>query len=250
MTQEIAKVEKNEVASFESGAWGAASNTAQEDLIVGKVLIMQPTSRSVTKQLAKQGEFRNSLDNRLYSDKEGKMKVVIFFQDKVWITFEGPDEKNMEWKETFAWSPANAKLPWSDKKGSTLIQRSKAINFYAIVKDEEYERSLPVIIRMKGMSYNTGKRLTTLFATWGNQGKPSASKVLTLSCKMEENKKGVFYVWDFVEDVDTTLEEQKIAYKWFVGASQIKVDESEMEENETTSSGSGEGAPNDEVDFL
>lgn len=253
MTQEIAKIEKNEIASFESGAWGAGANTAQEDLIVAKVLLMQPQSRSVIKKQAEQGEMRNSLDNHLYNNKDGKMDVVIFYQDKVWIVFEGPDEKNMEWKETFGWTPANARLDWSEKKGGTLINRQKAINFYAVVKNDEFSKALPVIIRMKGTSYNTGKRLTTLFATWANDGKPSASKVLTLSAHMEENKKGVFYVWDFVEGPDTTVEEQKVAYKWFVGAknAQIKVDESEMVEDEDNSSArSADAGASDPVDFL
>jgi hypothetical protein len=245
MSQEIAKQESKEVAAFEGGAWGAASNVAQEDLIVGKVLLMQPQSRSVIKSLAKQGEMRNSLDNKLYSDKNGEMEVVVFYQDKVWIEFE-----NGEWTSTYPWTQSNSRLPWNEQKGSVKVERQKAINFYAVVKDADYTRALPVIIRMKGTSYNTGKRLATLFATMANDGKPSAAKAIKLTCKQEENDKGVFYVWGFEEGKETTVDEQKVAYKWYVSAkkAQMQVDESDVAETRTGASKTEEST--DDVDFL
>lgn len=246
---EVAKVQQNEIASFESGAWGAGQEITQEDLVVGKILIMQPQSRAVIKGKAKMGEFRGSLDDRLYSNAQGEVDVVVFSQDKVWIVYEtvtdNKGKKTTEWRETIPWTLQNAKLPWNEVVDGRNINRQKAFNFYCIVRDKDYAFNLPVIVRMKSTSYTTGRRLSTLFAQLAAQNKPSASKVLTLSCTQQENDQGVFYVWEFAERENTTPEEMKIAYKWYVGMkqSQFKVDESEE---------SGTSTVNDEdsVDFL
>lgn len=233
MSTEIAKVEQNEVASFESGAWGAAQEVAQEDLVIGKILIMQPQSRAVIKQQAKMGELRGSMDDKLLSNDKGTVDVVVFSQDKVWIVYEtvtnAKGKEETKWIETMAWTPANAKLPWNEVVGGKKINRQKAFNFYCIVKDEGFAYNLPMIVRMKSTSYNTGRRLATLFAQMAAQGKPSAAVVLRLSVAQQENDDGIFYVWDFQEVEGASEAEMKVAYKWYVGLkeSQFKVDESE-----------------------
>lgn len=230
---ELAKIEKNEVASFESGAWGAAQEVAQEDLVIGKILIMQPQSRAVIKQQAKMGELRGSMDDKLLSKEDGTVDVVVFSQDKVWIVYEttvnAKGKEETKWVETMAWTPANAKLPWNEVVNGKKINRQKAFNFYCLVRDEDYAHNLPMIVRMKSTSYNTGRRLATLFAQMAAQKKPSAAVVLRLSVTQQENEDGIFYVWDYTEVDGTSEEELKVAYKWYVGLkeSQFKIDESE-----------------------
>lgn len=252
-SKEVATRQSGEVATFESGEWGAGQEVTQEDLVVAKVLIMQPQSRTVIKGQAKQGEFRNSLDDKLYGDAEKGFDVIIFNQDKVWVVYEITMDRGKEvtkWKETMAWTPANAKLEWNETVGGVKLKRQKAFNFYCIVRDKDYAFNLPVIVRMKSTSYNTGKRLSTLFAQLAGQRKPSASRVLTLSCHQEENDQGIFYVWDFKDKEASSVDEQKVAYKWWKGLkeSQFKVDESEEEGEEKA--GKVGAAGSDEVDFL
>lgn len=241
MNNEIAKTEKNEIATTPTGAWGAGEGVTQEDLVIGKILIMQPQSRAVIKQRAKQGELRGSLDEKLYGDTKTGVDVIIFNQDKVWITYEDD-----EWKATEQWTPANAKWEWKEMRGAVKITRQKAFNFFCLVKDKTIESNLPVIVRMKSTSYSTGRKISTLFAQLSQQGKPSASRVLTLTPRQEENDQGVFYVWDFAEKGEASAEDLATAYKWYVGmkAGQLKVDESE----ETTKEEGKE--VNDEVDFI
>lgn len=249
-SKEVATKGSTELATFESGAWGAGQEVVQEDLVVGKILIMQPQSRTVIKGLAKHGELRNSLDDSVVGP-DGNIDVVIFSQDKVWVIYEVTTEKGKEvtqWKETFAWTPENAKLEWNEQVGNVKINRQKAFNFYCIVKNDEYKTNLPLIIRMKSTSYNTGRRLSTLFAQMRAAGHPSAAKVLTMSVRQEENDRGIYYVWDFAEKEDTTKDEQMVAYKWYMGLkdSQFRVDESE-EVGEVVGTGA---APKDDVDFI
>lgn len=246
--KELAVRGKNEVATFESGAWGAGQEVTQEDLVIGKIMIMQPQSKAVIKRINEQGELRGTSDNKLYAPAGGALEVVIFSQDKVWTVYE-----NKKWKETFAWTPANAKLDWHEQNGNVEIQRQKAFNFYALPMDGSYNTTLPVIVRMKSTSYKTGKNLSTFFAKLAREGFPSAKYTIKLYVNQEENKDGVFYVWDFAVGRETTKEEQAVAYKWYkeMKQAQFITDESDESGEADARVASGKGpVGNEDVDFI
>lgn len=222
--------ESKELATIESGSWGAAAGSDSEDLIIGKALIMQHQSPQVMKKEAEDGEFRNSLDMGLI----GKtFQAIIFGQDKVWIEFEGTAANAMNWKRTFAHGDDNRKLAWEEQQNGLFIERQKALNFYLLIADENFKTNLPLVARMKGKSYQTGRRLTTEFAKLRGMNKPSASIVVEFSAKEVREDKFIFYVWDYKIVREATKEELLTAYKWYKllnsASTKVTIDESEEE---------------------
>lgn len=237
--KEVATTEEagsTEIAAIEGGAWGAGIKASQEDLIIGRLLLMQPQNKPVIKGTVPQGTWLSSLDDKQLGQ---RVDVIVFDSRKAWVVSE-----DGKWKETFSWTPENAKLEWNDTIGGKKIKRSKAIDWYCLVADDTFGKALPVVVRMKGTSYKVARKLSTLFATWANEGKPSASKVITLSAHQEENEDGIFYVMDFEVGRNVTPAEMKVAYDWYkrVQSVEAKIDERDLE--------NAEGGEDSEVDFM
>lgn len=218
MTNEMAKRSSYEITSYE-GAWGAGESVDAEDLLLGRILMQQGLSPAVSRGEAQVGEIRGSLDNKLYAERGKDIELVIFDQTKVWMEFiKKPDEDKVRWNRTFAFCADNHSLPWEERlESGIVVTRQKALDFFCLVVDENYQENMPVVLRAKSTSYKMGRGLVTLFSNWASRKPPlpSAHKTILVRTEMDKNEKGAFCVWAFKEGRQATEEEKRYAYQWF-----------------------------------
>ncbi len=209
------------------GAWGG-EEIANEDLVIPKILLMQPMSVLVTEGIAKIGEFRDSLnkDRSLGSDKS-PVEIIVFGSFKTWIEY-----KDGEYDTTKKMDATNADLPLEEiLEDGSVITRDKVLNFYNLVAgDISSGEAFPFVLSCRRSSYQTGKKLSTHIKKLQMFKKPSAAKVFSLSSRKETNEKGTFFVTDVEVLRDATSEEMATAYEWYklLAKAKVKVDESDL----------------------
>ena len=106
---------------FKSGQ-GAGDASLSDDLLIEKILIMQPQSRPVIKGVARMGEFRTSVGGMVVGSTDKPFDAIIFESRPIWLIFEG-DGKESEWKETIDRTPINTKLPWQEVVDGVFVER-------------------------------------------------------------------------------------------------------------------------------
>lgn len=221
----------------EQGAWGG-EEISNEDMVIPKILLMQPMSELVTDGVAKIGEFRDSLntDRVLGNDKE-PVELIIFGTFKTWLEF-----KDGEYLSTKKWTPENAELPRDEiLEDGSVISRDKVLNFYCLVpKDISGGEPFPFVLSCRRTSATAGKELNTHIKKLQMFKKPSAAKVFALTSYKETNDKGTFFVSQVKVLRDSTTEEQAIAYEWYkaLAKSKVRVDESDLQKSTTASTSS------------
>ena len=77
-SKEVVKKEKNELANpIKMDEWGGSPITSQ-DIILPRILMMQPMSDMVTEGNAAFGEFRESLNGTKLGDFKNPIEIVPF----------------------------------------------------------------------------------------------------------------------------------------------------------------------------
>lgn len=227
------------------GAWGG-EDISNTDIIIPKILLMQPMSELVTDGIAKIGEFRDSLNTaRVLGDEKAPVEVVVFGTFRTWMTF-----KDGEYLNTIARDASNEALPREEiEEGSgAAITRTQILNAYCLMpKDIASGEAFPFVLSFKSTSYTAGKALMTHIKKLQMFKKPSAAKVFLVSCHKETNDKGTFFVPDIAVLRDSTEAEMAQAYEWYklIARSKVKVDDSDMTKNTTETPSSSTTARKD-----
>jgi hypothetical protein len=223
-------------------AWGAAPVTAQ-DIIIPRILLMQPMSDAVTNGKAAFGEFRESLNNELMGKFEDGFEVVPFAMHKVFVEYEQASGGKKEYLRTVPITPANEGLPYEDKEkndeGRTIaITRDRVLNVYCLLpKELETGGAIPYIISFRRSSMQAGKKISTqMFVKNHAAGKNPAAVMCKIWATKETNDEGTFGVMDVTPTKPTPTEWQAEAFKWLgiVNSGRAKVDESSYNEETKT----------------
>lgn len=218
------------------GAWGG-EDISTEDIVIPKIMLMQPMSDLVTDGVAKIGEFRDSLNTSriLGYTTEKPVEFIVFGTFKRWMEF-----KDKEFQRAFVWTPENAELKTEEiTEAGELITRDVSLNFYCLLPDDiESGEAFPYVISCRMTSKQAGKDLSTHIKKLQMFKKPSAAKVFVLTATKETNDKGTFFVLHTAVGRDATATEQAAAYEWYklLGKSKVRVDDSDV--NKTTATAS------------
>lgn len=208
-------------------AWGA-ENVTSEQIIIPKIMLMQPMSELVTEGIARIGEFRSSLekDKCLGSDKS-PVEVIIFGSFNTWNVFiDNEYATSVPITVDNVHSPREEVGPNGEK-----ITRSRVLNFYCLLpKDIKSGEAFPFVLSCKGTSEKAGRTLSTHFMKLKMFKKPTAAWVFGVKSVKETNDKGTFFVMDVEKLRDSTPEEVAAAYDWYtvLQKSAVKVDDSEL----------------------
>lgn len=201
------------------------------DIIVPKVLLMQPTSTFVSEEKAKLGELRGSLEGELLAGKDESMELIIFHSTKTWTVFDC-STNNPKFKEIFPFTPKNSDLPQEEVVDGVAIRRDRTLNYYAL-RPEDIKEGMyfPYLLSCRRTSYTAGRKIESVRGKFQAFKKPLYIKTMKISANFTENDKGKFYVLDAVVGRDTTEEERKAVQKWLdvVRSTDLKVDNSDLE---------------------
>jgi hypothetical protein len=221
--------------------WGAGSAITKKDIIIPRILLMQPMSPPVTDGKAVFGEWRESLNLDLLGTFEKGVDFVPFFMEKVFIEYKIVNDGKGNIEKTYLRSvpitPTNENLKYEDTEivegtGEEIqIQRDRCMNFYVLLKSElELGTAFPYVLSFRRTSLRAGQKLTTqMYMKNTNAGLTPASMVCRLSSKKETSdingKKVTYAVADVspVERTDPKLIENAFHWLKMVKQGQAKV---------------------------
>jgi hypothetical protein len=228
--------------AYDPEAWGQASITSK-DVIIPRILLMQPMSPGVTEGKAKFGDFIESMNSEKLGDFENGIKVVPFYMEKVFIEYKitkkagGKEER--EFFRMVPITPVNENAPYEDEaldqeSGEMVpISRDRTMNFYVLlVKELEIESAIPHIISFRKSSLNAGKKMTTqMYMKNINAGKNPASMIMSVLSKKQtgviDGNNVTYGVCDVAPVGQTPPEYISEAFRWLqiIKEGKTKVDE-------------------------
>lgn len=243
-------------------AWGATGFT-QDDILIPKLLLMQPLSKLVADDKASPGSIVKSTTGETMCKKGETVEVIPFAMHKSWVLMEEVNGK-FEFRSIQPMTADNAAadLEWSTPDGKRW-RRDRALNFFfllpsdiakeanalkALAEKGEYpdpdDALIPCATSFRRTSYGAGKSFATHFAKSASFNVPPAVKVFKLGARLEKNDKGTFYVWTIESSRKSSKEELTACEKWWttVQGAKVKIDDSD----EGVEAGAATGAVDDE----
>lgn len=227
--QEVVEKEEAGLPAEMSGTWGG-EGLDSGDIIVPRILLMQPMSELVTGGDAKIGEFRDSMDkSRVLGNEKTPLEVIIFGSFKTWVEFiDG------EFDKIYNCTRENADLPLEQTTETGLVTRDRVINYQCLLPgDVEKGEAFPYVLSCRRTSYKAGKQIATIVKKLAMFKKPSAAKVIQVMSVKTKNDKGTFFVLEACSGRDATAKEMKAAWEWHqvLARSQFKVHDDVEDDN-------------------
>lgn len=246
-----------EVAKYDptlTTGWGGMEGIDPADVLIPKVLIMQPISELVTEAKAQAGSLVRSTTGTFLGGKKGQddtpMHFIPLFMQKVWVIMERVGQK-AEFRKTEAFTAANAGAPWNWTENGAQWERNQALNLFALLPaDIEREIAarkklaetgelpdaedalIPVLIQFTRTSFKIGKEVATHFAKSSSFNIPAAASTLSLYTELTKGEKGNYYVFKMGSRSKTPTPHLELAKRWYgiVSKTALKVDTGEAEE--------------------
>lgn len=243
-TEKAAPVETKEVAVKETApapavqddlaGWGQA-DISSRDIIIPRILLMQPMSEKVTAGEAAFGEFRESLNNEKIGNFEKGFNILPFHMEKVFVEFNCEDPEEKEFLRVVPITAANENLPYEDEEFNEelnkkiKISRDRTMNFYVLLPEElKAGGAIPYILSFRRTSLQAGKKLATqMFVKNRAAGKSPAAVIMEVTVGKQTQDKKTWAVADVKIGTAAAADMQAEAFKWFqlVSSKQVKVDE-------------------------
>ena len=226
---------KAEIAiAMDPAEWGAAP-ISSKDIIIPRILLMQPMSDKVTAGEAAFGEFRESLNNTRLGDFKTPFEIIPFHMEKVFIEYKIVTQGQKTTKEflrVVPITPANEDAKYEDTEvgedGKVYpIARDYTMNFYLLLASElrSGEGAMPYILSTRRTSSKAGKKLATQMYVKNLQAKKTpASTMCLVTAGKQTNDEGTWAVIDVLPGEPTPDTYVAEALKWYkmVKAGQAK----------------------------
>ena len=247
-TEVQAKSSNTNLPAHQLTDWGRSA-VDPADVLIPKLLIMQPISELVTEGLAKGGEIVRSTTKTAVASPVEFIPLLMF---KTWILAEKVAKSNkFEFRKVEPFTHENAQAEWEWVVGTSTWQRSQCLNCYALLPADVAKEAkalaalektgampdpddalLPVVLSFQRTSFKTGKALATHFAKAEAFGVPAARTTLTLGTELTKNDKGSYFVATIGKKGPTDELGLMAARKWWtiISKSQasLKVDDSDL----------------------
>ena len=221
MNNEVTEAKTTAVTDYGIDLGEQFGGADQKDLIMPKLLLMQPMHPLVVKEKKRQaGEIASSEDGSVIDENhpEGPIELVPFFLQKVWrITKPGEKNSNEIFVRIEESNAENSDWQWGayEENGEDFIRRQSWYLYgYLAHELKEYGNAFPCVVEFRNTSFRIGKQIYSRGAKLRDLGQPLFFNKCILSPRQESNDKGTFYVWN-LEWEKTTDEEKKCAAKWF-----------------------------------
>ncbi len=196
----------------------ASQEVLNSDIIIPKLLLMQPLSDFVSEGKAKPGDLVRSTTNEVLGNAAKAVEFVPLKMTMDWtIQTKPPGSSRYQFVRTEPRTAKNENDPWEFVEGGVDHKRVKTINVYALLVDDakrfqaEISKAtegempnldntlLPVVITFRSTSFTAGRGVANFYAQVrqmsdrGFPAKPYGYK-LSLGCYSEKNDKGTYFV--------------------------------------------------------
>jgi hypothetical protein len=206
--------------------------TAQ-DLVIPKLLLMQPTSEYVGADKAKVCDIVNSQTQEVIAGPTSPIEIVPLKMYKTW-RISDMSEQPPKFMRNEPFTSDNANASWEGTEvvdGEEVpIRRDLCLNFFCLLKkDIENNEAFPVVVTFKRTSAFAGKTLAThLFMMVTLRRKPY-SKSVQLKVKKEQKEKNTYAVFEIGQKLELSKEHQAVAEEWLgnLASMNYKVDDTE-----------------------
>lgn len=235
MNKEVATKE-SQLPSTDIAAWGNEVTLGQ-DIVIAKILPMQPSSVLVGDMKAQIGEYRDSLSGAKIGSIAEPFDILPFHVEKFWDIMEEEGD-NFKWKrsEPLIENPAekgyNDNLPWSDTLNGAKIKRIRRMNFYVMLPSEIADgSSVPYIFSFKSTSYREGKKVfTQMYLRNRKANLPPPGYLFKVSGIKTKNEKGTFIVPTVELGRRASSAEITECLNWYklIKKGSVKVDDSDL----------------------
>jgi len=205
------------------------------DLMIPKIVLMQGLSKRVTDDLAKFGEMRDSLSNKLLGDSKNPLEIIPIHVQKAWVIYNKINSK-YEYVNQVKRDFSNEDWELEGMVDGIEVRRDRCINYFVLLTEEIADDIyFPYLISFRRTSYNAGKTLETHRAKYEMFKKPVSFSTYNLCCSKEENDKGVYYIFKVSESRRTTPEELEAVKRWkaVIDSKPVAVDNSDLMGDET-----------------
>lgn len=229
--QEVAvqETQNQELAVIPEGSWGA-ENVSSNDLLISKILLMQPLSTLVVDGAAAPGDMVDSVSKQVLGNKNKPVEIIPISMTKTWSIFKNVGGK-FEYDHTEPMDPRNEMLPYEFEVDGVQYQRNKDLNYFVLLRSEGKDASVfPRVITFRRTSSMAGRNLATHFSKAAMERIPPASYGFNVSCTMEKNDKGSYFVYHIERTTRTDAQELGSAYRWYklLQSQAHRVDESDV----------------------
>lgn len=232
----VVKEEESTELAMPAGSWGGEGVRA-DDILIPKILLMQPMSTLVIDEKAVPGEMVDSVTKEKLGDQKKELEIIPINLFKTWVISK-KDGQKFKFVRQEPRNDANDSLPLEYEEDGETFRRDRVLNFYCLKAAEAKNLdALPIVASFRRTSMQAGKSIATHFQRAVMAGKPPACKTLKLLSKKTTNDKGTFYVYEVTTGRDTAKEEERRAFAWYqqIKKSSLKVDESDLSEGESAS---------------
>lgn len=212
-------------------------NIDSSDILIPKILLMQPTSVFVADGEAVLGDFRNSVTKEKIGTVNEPFEFIPFHFTKTWDIVSVDDAGKYIRKEEFKIGGEN--LPWEFEEEGKKLKRIKRLDFFGFTpKALERGDILPNILSFRSTGYREGTKILTQFKLNISKKKLPWSNIWTIKGEKKKNENNQSYCVPKIDIAGDTPEETlKVCLDWYKNiksmASRIKVDDSDVEREVT-----------------
>ena len=236
---QLATKDENTGLITQTESWGN-EGVDSSDIMLPKILLMQGLSEAVNEDRASMGDIVNSLTYEKLGDKNTSVEVIPISTFKTWVvSTKEPKGSKFEYDSVLQMDASNVNLPMDETlSDGTEVRRDRTLNFYVLLSSELPQGdAFPYVVSFRRTSYPAGKKFINHFTKMSMLKASPAAKTLKLSCRIEKNDLGNYFVFDVDSGRISTKEEVGAAYEWYKTLSKgmFKVDNSDLKAPEPKS---------------
>jgi hypothetical protein len=207
------------------------------DILIPKILLMQPSSEMVGDGEATIGDYRNSVTKEKVGSINEPFSFVPFHYIKYWsVVVKGEGNEFVRKEE---WLPGDENKPWEFEEDGRILKRVKRLDFFGFdLKKLVSGDELPSILSFQSTGYREGTKILTQFKLNISKRKLPWSDVWAIAGEKKKNDNNQTYCVPKIDMIAETDEETlKICLDWYKNiknkTKSIVVDESDVQSEYT-----------------
>lgn len=225
----------------------------RRDMLIPKLLTMQPTSALVSEERAQLGDLVSSVTGEVVGGKGKWLKFVPLMTYKTIEYYDrsGPKPKLVS---TEAWdAKKHAHIEWEQTINGKPHRVVECLNFYIFLeKDLENPAGLPHLVSYRSTQKAGGKKLISHFMQMEMMGaEPWFGMLEVTTVKQQNAEKQVYYTPDIrpVGQTDAKYAQKLLQWVELIAKNAVKIDDSDEDEVQTVTTPKSSGTTQTQAQF-